>query len=72
MMTYQTTDTPKPDRTDHVWIKVINKHEFKCCLCGAVTNTIPPNYPTPMEWIPKLGYEKLTPAERELVPFTRR
>ncbi len=60
---FQTTTTPRPVRSDHVWF-LKDGILHKCCLCGAVTQK-PPLYPTPEEWLPD-RYEVLTDKEREL------
>lgn len=61
--TAQLATDPEPKRTDHVWTQ--SGHRWKCVLCGAVTLSIPPDYPTPDHWQPH-SYEKLTGAERDL------
>lgn len=60
----QTPTDEKPDRTDHIWIKVGNRR-WKCTLCGAITNKEPPPYPTPRKWEAD-SYEKLTDDERRM------
>jgi len=54
-----------PDRKDHLWAKVPDGPGFKCVLCGAVTPTRPPSYPTPGDWMPA-RYERLTDQDRSL------
>lgn len=64
---HQTPETPKADRTDHVWI-VRPGGGYKCVICGGVTKT-PPHYPTPKDWMPD-GFElPLTPTERQVCPY---
>lgn len=63
---YQTVKDRVPKRSDHVWFRL--KDRWKCVLCGAVTTTAPPAFPTPKEWEPNGGYEKLTDDEKALCP----
>lgn len=67
-MPYQNVNMKRPSRKDHVWIKY--DECFKCCLCGAVSKRVPPNCPTPSDWMPDT-YEPLTEQERALVPELR-
>lgn len=71
---FQTPQTKSPDRKDHVWVRRFNQKEeaweWKCCLCGAVCSE-PPDYPTDTGWEPD-RYERLTNADRGLVPFLGR
>ncbi len=64
---YQTPKAKSLDRADHVWFER-RKGGWKCLLCGAVTDLIPPDYPTDKDWIPA-RYDKLTKDERALAPF---
>ena len=66
MTPYQTPQWPSIDRKDHCW-----RHrgaDYKCVLCGAVTK-VPPSYPTPVDWVAG-KYEKLTEAERAMLPYS--
>ncbi len=60
---FQTPQTRRPNRADHVWIYLNHKGCFKCVLCGAVAWGTPPPYPTLESWMPKC-YEELTEEER--------
>lgn len=64
---YQTEQTRRIDRKDHVWH---NRHNrgWKCLLCGGITLELPPDYPTADDFTP-IRYEPLTKEERALVPF---
>ena len=62
-MAYQKFGTKKPDKSDHIWTRVKNDG-CKCVLCGAATS-VPPDYPTPKDWMPK-SFEPLTEEERDL------
>ncbi len=66
-VTYQTPDTRRPDRADHIWF-LRPGGGYKCCLCGAVT-TAPPPYPTPTAWSPDDYELPLTPTERRVCPY---
>ena len=60
----QSVRDSQPKRTDHVWYRK-DGNGFKCCLCGALTNK-PPDFPTPVDWMPEMGYEQLTETERTI------
>lgn len=62
---YQTVKSRKPDRKDHVWLRLANR--WKCVLCGGLTANVPPAYPTPATWRPD-DYEVVTEEERALCP----
>lgn len=64
MASFQKVGQRKVDRKDHIWFKQDNI--FKCCLCGATTG-VPPNYPTPPDWVPKT-FQLLTAEERLMCP----
>lgn len=67
---YQTPINKRLDRKDHVWLRQQNGN-YKCCLCGAVVEGSPPDYPTDKDWLPR-RYEPLTEDEREAVPYKGR
>jgi hypothetical protein len=74
MPKFQTPETDRPDRKDHIWVAV--SHEglrlgWKCILCGARTRSEPPAPGAAGNWCPDT-YEPLTPAERELARKLRR
>ena len=54
------------DYSEHLW--QAQPERWKCLTCGAITKTIPPEVPTPVDWLPE-RYEKVTKDERALVPF---
>lgn len=72
----QVTDRPL-NRSDHVWrqtrVPVRGASDadespalrtvYKCCLCGAITES-PPPYPTPPLWLPTEYQLPLTAEER--------
>ena len=62
---YQTVQTRKPNRADHVWFYLKFRGYHKCVLCGAMTPDMPPPVPTPDAWMP-YKYEKLTDEERAM------
>lgn len=62
---FQVVGDSKPNRVDHVWLE--DHVQFKCVLCGAVTQLPPPAYPTPTNWEPD-GYEPLTAGDRLACP----
>ena len=69
---FQVPTTKNVDRGDHVWfLKYIEggngRTQFKCCLCGALTEN-PPPYPTPENWVPNEHELPLTDQERKLCP----
>ena len=68
-MAFQKPNSRHPDRKDHIWFRT--GEVWKCCLCGAVTASKPPDYPTPEDWMP-LYYQGLTDKERQLCPFQQR
>lgn len=65
---FQTPADPYCNRGDPIWVG--GKDFWKCCLCGALTRTAPPPYPTPNGWLPE-RYELLTGEERKLYPEGR-
>lgn len=68
-MTFQTPRLKDLDRKDHIWNRV-HARRYKCLLCGAITDSVPPHYPTDKGWEPN-SYEELTDKERNLIPFKR-
>lgn len=66
-MRYQTPRSAALKRTDHVWVRRLSGHGWKCCLCGAVSLRLPPPFPTPAGWMPA-RYEPLTAEDHEAFP----
>lgn len=60
------------NRADHIWTEIYGEDGLKrylCCLCGGITAN-PPNYPTPADWLPELGYRRLLQSERDKAPVS--
>lgn len=65
---FQTPKTKRADRSDHIWIKMLEGY-WKCMLCGGITHAQnPPEHPTPKDWCPE-KYEILCDEERQLAPI---
>lgn len=66
-MPYQIASEKKPDRTDHVWWFDRKRNVYKCVLCGGITRSEPPSYPTAKDWLPE-DREALTDDDRARSP----
>jgi hypothetical protein len=70
-MAFQVADAARKrqlNRAEHVWTKR-RGGQWVCVLCGAVIKDgIPPNVPTPVEWMPDL-YVRLSDEDRARCPF---
>lgn len=64
---FQTPDTPRADRGDHVWAWSGPRGCYLCVLCGGVTGS-PPPAPTDEDWMPD-KYVRLGGDERALSPM---